>query len=49
MAKIVKRANQVKIKSSKTRNVAGADFKKGIRDIKLEDMLLGKLDSIILK
>lgn len=49
MAKVVKRANQVKIKSSKTRNVAGADFKKGIRDIKLEDMLLGKLDSIILK
>lgn len=49
MAKIVKRVNQMRIKSSKTRNVAGADFKKGIRNIKLDDMLLGKLDSIILK
>ena len=49
MAKVVKRANQMRFKSSKTRNVAGADFKKGIRDIKLDDMLLGKLDSITLK
>lgn len=49
MAKVVKRVNQMRIKSSKTRNVAGADFKKGVRNIKLDDMLLGKLDSITLK
>lgn len=48
MTKIVKRANQMRIKSSKSKNVAGADFKKGVRNIKLGDMLLGKLDSIIL-
>lgn len=49
MAKIVKRANQMKIKSSKSRNVAGAEFKKGVRNIKLDEMLLGRLDSIVLR
>lgn len=49
MAKIVKRTNQMKIKSSKSRNVAGAEFKKGVRNIKLDEMLLGRLDSIVLR